>query len=112
MKSYKSKFWYTAGYHAQTNFVERYNRTVCTAIRCHIKQNHKLWDKEIPKIGYALRTAVNEVTGYSPTFLNFGRFALSCGNHYGDVENKDLDIDNVENWLTNVGKLKKIYVDT
>lgn len=111
VKSYKSKFWYTAGYHAQANFVERYNRTVCTAIRCYIKQNHKLWDREISKIGYALRTSVNEVTGYSPAFLNFGRFVPPFGDYYGNLENRNLDTDNPENWLKNVSKLKEIYED-
>jgi hypothetical protein len=53
--------------------VERYNRTVGTAIRSYVKGAHKKWDAEVAKIGYAIRTAVNEVTGFSPAFLNFGR---------------------------------------
>lgn len=64
---------YTALYHPQANPVERYNRTINTAIRSYVNENHKKWDAELPKIAFALRTAVSEVTGYSPAFLNFGK---------------------------------------
>lgn len=110
VKSCNSRFWYSAGYQAQANFVERYNRTVCTAIRFYIKENHKWWNKEISKVGYALRTAVNEVTGYSPAFSNFGRVVPPLsGNYYGDSQNKDLAVDGVDDWMNHVGKLKDIY---
>ncbi|KAH0817198.1 hypothetical protein GEV33_005593 [Tenebrio molitor] len=60
-ENYKvQKIWFTAKYHPQSNPVERYNRTVGTAIRNYVKGAHKKWDAEVAKIGYAIRTAVNE----------------------------------------------------
>lgn len=96
VQQYNSKLWYIAGYHAQANFLERYNKTVCTAIRSYIKTNHKLWDTKIPKIVYTLRTAVSEVTGYSPAFLNFGRIISSFGNYYRNLPNNDLATGSVK----------------
>lgn len=79
------KIWYNARYHPQTNFVERINKTVGTAIRSYIGDNHKSWDKNVYHIQYALNTAVHEVTGYSPAFVNFGRIIPNSGEFYGKM---------------------------
>lgn len=49
------------------------NRVINTMIRSYIKDNHQSWDENLHKFGFALRTAVHEVTGFSPAYLNFGR---------------------------------------
>jgi multidrug efflux pump subunit AcrB len=67
------------------NFVERSNRTVGTAIRSYV-DTHDNWDAEIPKIQHAINTARHEITGVSPTFLNFARHVPLSGNYYGNVE--------------------------
>lgn len=73
-KTYEvQKIWYNARYHPQCNFVERVNRTIGAAIRSYIK-DHKDWDQEIKKIGYAINTAKHESTGFPPVYLNFGRY--------------------------------------
>lgn len=109
VEDYNSKLWYTAYYHAQANFVERANRTICTAIRSYVNENHKNWDKEIAKIGYALRTAVHDVTGYSPSFLNFGRIVPSTGKYYGNVLENKVEVRDRESWAKGISKLKEIY---
>lgn len=106
------KIWYTPYYHPQANPVERYNRTICTAIRSYIGSNHKKWDDEIYKTAYALRTAVNEVTGYSPVYLNFGRVVPCRGSYYGkrlsEAESLDRgDCDNYARELENFDILFK-----
>ena len=63
----------TATYHPQTNMTERVNRTLKQQIRIYAQQNQKTWDKEIQKLAFAIRTSVNETTGETPAFLNFGR---------------------------------------
>jgi hypothetical protein len=71
--SYGSKIWYTPYYHAQANPTERVNKVIGTTIAAYIQDNHKEWDKHIAHIGYAIRTAVHEVTGRTPSYLFFGR---------------------------------------
>lgn len=84
-KAYQvQKIWFSARYSPQCNFVERNNRTVGTAIRCYINE-HNQWDRELPKIRQAINTARHEVTGFSPSFLNFGRQVPLSGNYYGEV---------------------------
>lgn len=111
ISEYKSRIWFTARYHAQANFVERYNRTIGTAIRSYIKENHKQWDKYIPKIAFALRTAVHEVTGYSPAFLNFGRVVPACGTYYGDISRANLEVADCKNYARDLGNLSDLYKD-
>ncbi|KAG5867738.1 hypothetical protein JTB14_010148 [Gonioctena quinquepunctata] len=98
---------YPPYYHPQANYVERASRTIGTAIRSYIKDDHKLCDKELPCIAYALRTAVHEVTGYSPAFFNFGREVPCSGKHYGKGES-NLDLVGKENWVQNLGKMSDL----
>ncbi|KAI4902621.1 hypothetical protein NFI96_007544 [Prochilodus magdalenae] len=63
----------TTAYHPQTNATERVNRTLKTAIRAYIEGKHNSWDKYIPQICFALRTAPHESTGFSPAKMLYGR---------------------------------------
>lgn len=87
-----SKLWYNSKYHPQNNPTERTNRTIGQALRAYVDGSHKNWDSEIPYIGLALRTAVHEITGYSPFFLNFGRRFTYSGTDY-DLFTNDTKID-------------------
>ncbi|KOB67148.1 Retrotransposable element, partial [Operophtera brumata] len=78
--------YYTPLYTPQVNMVERYNKTIITAVSTFIEADHRTWDTNIPKIQFALNSAVNEVTGYTPSFLVFGRELVSCGSHYLDTD--------------------------
>lgn len=110
VEKYKSRLIFTPYYHPQTNYVERQNRTIGTAIRSYIKENHKHWDQELSKIGFALRTSVHKVTGYSPALLTFGRELPGTGTYYGK-SNDQLDLGSREYWGNNLGNLKNIYVE-
>ncbi|KAF7663492.1 hypothetical protein LDENG_00209240 [Lucifuga dentata] len=63
----------TTAYHPQTNATERVNRTLKTAIRAYVGDKHTSWDKYIPQICFALRTAPHESTGHSPSMMLYGR---------------------------------------
>jgi RNase H-like domain found in reverse transcriptase/Reverse transcriptase (RNA-dependent DNA polymerase)/Integrase zinc binding domain/Integrase core domain len=76
------KFWKNALYHPQNNPTERTNRIIKTTMKAYINENHRKWDVLLPQIQLAMRTAVNEATGYSPYFLNTGRHYNSSGNDY------------------------------
>jgi hypothetical protein len=70
---YNVRLLYNAKYHPQANPTERTNKTIGTMLRSYVKDNQRMWDQNIPQIGFALRTAVNETTGFTPAYLNFGR---------------------------------------
>lgn len=83
LQSYQvPKFWFNARYHPQNNFTENTNKIIGCALRAYVADNHKLWDKEIPKIQVALRTAVHSVTGLSPFYLNSGREFIFSGTDH------------------------------
>uniref|UniRef100_A0A3Q0S5U4 Integrase catalytic domain-containing protein n=1 Tax=Amphilophus citrinellus TaxID=61819 RepID=A0A3Q0S5U4_AMPCI len=63
----------TTAYHPQTNATERVNRTLKTAIRAYVDDKHTSWDKYLPQICFALRTAPHESTGLSPSMMLYGR---------------------------------------
>lgn len=92
-----AKVWYNSYYHPQNNFTERTNKTIGNCLRAYVGVNHKKWDAQIPEITLALRTAVNEVTGYTPFFLMFGR---ECSLAASDYKLYDIEQD-IETALRN-----------
>lgn len=74
--------WKSAVYHAQNNPVERVNLSIGSAIRSYIGKNHRDWDKNIAKIGCALRTAEHGTTKFTPFYLNYGFQMSTSGNSY------------------------------
>uniref|UniRef100_A0A3P9QCD1 Integrase catalytic domain-containing protein n=1 Tax=Poecilia reticulata TaxID=8081 RepID=A0A3P9QCD1_POERE len=60
-------------YHLQTNATERVNRTLKTAIRAYVSDKHTAWDRFLPQICFALRTAPHDSTGLSPSMMLYGR---------------------------------------
>uniref|UniRef100_A0A669BG86 Gypsy retrotransposon integrase-like protein 1 n=1 Tax=Oreochromis niloticus TaxID=8128 RepID=A0A669BG86_ORENI len=63
----------TTAYHPQTNATERVNRTLKTAIRAYVGDKHTSWDKFLPQICFALRTAPHDSTGMTPAMMLYGR---------------------------------------
>jgi len=66
------KPFYISAYHPQANQTERYNQTLKSMIVATI-DHCKQWDKHILELSFALRTAQNDSTGFSPAYLNTGR---------------------------------------
>lgn len=105
------KIWFTPRYSPQCNFIERTNRTIGTGIRCYVRA-HKDWDKDLHKIQQAVNTAKHEVTGFTPSFLNFGRHVPLSGKFYGVVESTaDLEIvpGDRQSYAADLVKLAKIF---
>lgn len=101
---------YTPKYTPQVNLVERYNKTIMTAVSTYIEKDHRKWDVNIPKIQFALNTAVSEVTGYTPSFLVYGRELVTCGSYYLDTDTTDDIIFSPRDpYAENVGKLRSIF---
>lgn len=78
--------YFTPKYTPQVNTVERYNRTIITCISTFVDNDHRTWDVFIPKVQFAINNSVNEATGFTPSFLVYGRELVTCGTHYIDPD--------------------------
>lgn len=66
------KPYFIPPYHPQVNITERYNQTIKSKIRATMEKVND-WDRCIDEIAFALRSSVNETTGFTPAYLMFGR---------------------------------------
>lgn len=84
------RLFFNALYHPQNNPTERVNKVIGNMLRAYVGDNHRHWDKEIGNIGIALRTAVSEITGFTPYYLTFGReFSYSASDFSAYIERAD-----------------------
>lgn len=111
--AYKTKVIFNAYYHAQANPVERVHRVLKTMLASYVKDNHRTWDRYLPQVACAIRTAVHEVTGMSPYFANFGREITLDGQTYGPASNTvdDIAVSDRDSLLRRAPGLHKIYDD-
>lgn len=104
------KLHFTPKYSPHVNTVERYNKTIITAISTFISSDQRVWDHLVPKIQFAVNSSVNEVTGYTPSFLVYGRELVACGSHYIDTDNdEDLIFQPRDSYAENLGILSSIF---
>lgn len=72
----------TPVYSPQSNASERVNRSILAAIRAYVDMKHREWDKYLPEIGCALRSAFHESIGFSPHYSLFGYKKIDHGDAY------------------------------
>jgi hypothetical protein len=72
-KTWNVKHKFTTPYHPQCNITERINCNVKSVLTTFINKNHKKWDEYLPSTALALRTAISDTTGFSPSMMNLGR---------------------------------------
>lgn len=89
---YKIEHSFTANYHPQANPVERVHRVLKTMLSSYVKDNHRTWDKFLPKVAWALRSAKHEVTGVTPNLIMFGR-ELNIDGSSGPTPTDPIQID-------------------
>lgn len=87
LHSYQVEPFYVSRYHPQANAAEAANKTVTTAIRSYIKEQHRDWDKHLPQIACAINTATHSATKMSPYFVNSGRNMSMSGRRVGQRNN-------------------------
>ena len=89
---YGIKIRFNALYHPQANPTERLNRVLKTMLSSYIRDNQRHWDKSLPQIGCAIRSAKHDSTGFSPYFVNFGReYVWDYKDRFPDSLDKKLD---------------------
>lgn len=100
-------------YHPQNNPTERENKTIGSAIRSYMNDNHKSWDAHLKQIEVALRTATNSVTGYTPFYLNHGRRFIQSGTDYMlfDSNETQTSEDDIQNKIHALEQLTEITND-
>ncbi|XP_011883618.1 PREDICTED: uncharacterized protein LOC105570782 [Vollenhovia emeryi] len=69
----------TPPYSPQCNPVERANRTLKTMVAQYIERDHRRWDQKLPELVFAINTAVQESTGFTPARLTYGRELTAPG---------------------------------
>lgn len=85
LQQYEVQRWTIPFYHSQANPAERYVRTVSEAIRAMVMErdgDQRSWDRDIPKLQWAINTTKNKTSKKSPFVINFGREPLSSGADY------------------------------
>src|SRR3981081_258436 len=63
----------TAGYPRSDGMIERYNRTLVTALSAYVAEHQRDWDDYVPLVLFAYRMAVHEATGVAPCQTMLGR---------------------------------------
>lgn len=105
------KFFYNCRFTPQNNPAERSLKVIGTAIASYVGKDHRTWDQQVSAIEFAVNTAVHEVTGYSPYFLNSGREAILSGEWYppGPPSTNDLQFTSRDLYSSLLSHLKPIF---
>lgn len=116
MKALVNKFhirhlFYNCRYHPQNNPVERINKVLVAALSSYVNSDHRRWADCLPEIELAINTAVHEVTGYTPFFLNFGREIIISGKDYksSDFNAEDIKFATRDSWASDLDELNDIF---
>lgn len=88
LKHWGIKDRHTVPYRPAGQMVERHNGTIKQCLRAYCT-NHKDWDRHIPEIGLAMRTAESVVTGYTPALLCYGRELRTPWEPAGDKDDTE-----------------------
>lgn len=101
--------FYGPRYTAQVNLVERYNKTVMISVASYVEDNHRTWDEKLHQIRFAINSAVNESTGFSPFFLVHAREPVINGSFYKDTDQKYTTAVPRDEYAGQFGILKDIF---
>ena len=113
----------TTAYHPQCDgMVERMNRSLLQLLRAYVEKDYE-WERYLPLVLYAYRTAVHTSTGVSPFALMFGReprstdlsppIAFDTNSYQGYLQAKLAELrDFVEANTVQAGAAQKIAFDS
>ena len=108
LAGYGIKVIYTPPYHAQSNVVERCNRTLKTMVKIYLDHDHRNWDLHLHEFRHAVNTAIHKTVRVSPAFLNYVRQpqpVKSLRREAEDTDNKPKLVYDLEAWKDCLKKL-------
>lgn len=82
LTQYGIKNIYTPLYSPQSNASERVNRSIITAIRAYLRNDHRDWDTNISSISCALRNSFHQSIGLTPYHAIYGFDMITHGTSY------------------------------
>lgn len=82
MGTFGIKHQFTAFYSPQSNASERVNRSINSALRAYVKEDHRLWDAYLPSVNCALRNTIHATTGETPYQIIFGQHMITHGKDF------------------------------
>lgn len=94
-------------YHPEANPVERKNRDLKCQLSIMVQENHANWDICLPAIRFAMNSSKCQSTGYSASFLTFGREMRTLDDVQHDVKS----IVETENVINELSKYLKTMVN-
>jgi transposase InsO family protein len=81
---------HTSSYHPQTNgLTEKYNGTLCSAVRKNAESNRRNWDLYLDHCLYSYRRMIQKTTKHSPFDLFYGRRVPDFKNFKIDKSSAD-----------------------
>lgn len=107
-KKYGVKVIYNPNYHPSPNLTERVNRVLKTMLAAFTKESHRVWDENLQALECAVNTAVHEVTGRTPYFINYGSEMVLHGNEYHTGQDETHDTQNESSSSERVKVLAKL----
>ncbi|XP_046685887.1 uncharacterized protein LOC124371581 [Homalodisca vitripennis] len=79
-------------------------------LRSYVGTNHRNWDGHVAQLGFALRTATHESTGFSPAYLNFGRELSATGDGFDILRCEDLPaVEDTNQYCEKLKGLRELY---
>ncbi|GJQ79571.1 hypothetical protein Trydic_g16416 [Trypoxylus dichotomus] len=72
-------------YHPEINNVERQNRELKTQLSILAQNYHQDWDIHIPSIRLAINSTTSETTGYTPSYLIYGKKLKAPQDNINDL---------------------------
>jgi hypothetical protein len=93
--------------------VEICNRFIKQLIKSYCDSHHRNWDQNLNAIAFAIRTAPNESTGYSPAALTFGRELRTPFDVINKNNNTNINKRDTETFVEDlVNRLDLVYKET
>ena len=109
--SFKIQHIRSSAYHPQTNgLVERNGRTISDMLSLYVDERQTTWDLFIPYLVFAINSARQETTRFSPFHLVYGRDPKYPMDVAFNLPPNYLDVEDIEGRFIEAREMAKIYV--